>query len=189
MNLTLEMLESMIPLASDKNRMKFLMPLNYTLAQYEIDTIPRVASFLAQITHESGSLHYVEEIASGSAYNNRSDLGNTLPEALEIAKLHDTEVGKFYKGHGLIQITGYSNHLAVSRALGIDAVNNPTILCKPQYAALSAGWFWNKHKLNEFADQDRFTAMTKVINGGTNGIIDRKRWYRNNLEVLEKVWK
>lgn len=185
MQLTLEQLEMMIPLASDKTRMKFLMPINYTLRKYEINTRLRVAAFLAQITHESGSLHYVSELADGSNYNNRKDLGNTDPNAIEIAKLHDVEVGPFYKGHGLIQITGYYNHKAVSDALGIDAVNNPTILCTPQYAALSAGWFWNRNNLNDLADRGRFTSITRVINGGTNGIEDRKRWYKNNLEVLE----
>jgi putative chitinase len=185
MQLTLEQLEQMVPAASDKKRLLFLMPINYTLREFHINTRLRVAAFMAQITHESGSLHYVEEIADGTAYNNRSDLGNTRPEAIEIARLHDIPVGTLYKGHGLIQITGYDNHWKVGEALGIAAAYEPKLLCKPQYAARSAGWFWNKHGCNYLADQDRFTAITKTINGGLNGQEERLALYRNNLKVLD----
>lgn len=93
-----EQLEDMIPYASDALRDKYLSPLNKAMEEFEINTTLRIAAFIAQITHESGSLHYVEEIASGSAYEFREDLGNLEPEALKAAHAKGTTTGKFYKG-------------------------------------------------------------------------------------------
>lgn len=153
---------------------KWIDPINQAMAKYEINTSLRIAHFIAQIGHESGRLVYVHEIASGDAYNNRADLGNTKHEAIAVAKLNGKMAGEFYRGHGLIQITGYDNHLACGVALGLDLVNDPTLLEIPQYAALSAAWFWSMHHLNILADNDLLTQITKVINGGTNGLEDRR---------------
>lgn len=156
--ITRAQLVACMPNATQVNIDKFLGPLNETFQKYQINTPERVAAFLAQIEHESGSLRYVRELASGDAYEGRISLGNTEPGD-----------GKRFKGRGLIQITGRANYQAVSIAFGVDFIANPEWLEQPKYAALSAGWFWNSRKLNELADlntDQAFEKITKRINGG-----------------------
>ena len=129
--------------------------------------------FLAQIGHESGQLRYVQEIASGEAYEGRTDLGNTEPGD-----------GVKYKGRGLIQITGKTNYLLCSIALDLDLLNLPELLEQPKYAALSAGWFWYNKNLNSLADLGMFKQITKRINGGYNGYADRYKLYQRAFEVI-----
>jgi putative chitinase len=136
------------------------------MERYEINTPRRQAAFLAQIAHESGSLRYVEEIASGEAYEGRADLGNTEPGD-----------GKRFKGRGLIQITGRTNYKAVGDALGFDFIKEPEKLELPGAASYSAAWFWDSRNLNRHADIDGFQTITRKINGGLNGYDDRlKHW-------------
>lgn len=161
-----EQLNSCMPHAKNENIAKFLAPLNLAMEKYEIDTRKRQAAFLAQLAHESGSLRYVEEIASGEAYEGRKDLGNIEPGD-----------GVRFKGRGLIQITGRANYEALSAALNYDFVKEPEALEKPGAASLSAGWFWYLKGLNELADVDNFEKITRRINGGLNGYMDRiKHW-------------
>ena len=168
MILTKEQLKAMLPYAKDSNIDKYLSPLNITLDKFGINTPKRIAAFIAQLAHESGSFKYVEEIASGKAYEGRKDLGNTEPGD-----------GVKFKGRGLIQITGRANYKAVGDALQYDFINNPEHLEKPGAAVMSAGWFWNSRKLNDYADRDDFKGITKRINGGYNGLEDRiKHWQR-----------
>lgn len=157
-----------MPFAKIENIKKFLTPLNLTMDKYEINTPKRQAAFLAQLAHESGSLKYVEEIATGHAYEGRKDLGNIQPGD-----------GVRFKGRGLIQITGRSNYEYLSKALNYDFIADPESLEKPGAAAMSAGWFWTLKKLNDLADKDDFKKITKLINGGYNGLKDRaEHWYR-----------
>jgi putative chitinase len=156
-----------------------------TAEKYEINTPLRVAHFLAQVGHESGRLRYVAELASGRAYNGRVDLGNMKPDAILIAKQHSSSPGEWWKGHGLIQITGYDNHRACGIDLGIDLLNMPRLLENNKFAALSAGWFWTKVKnLNALADIDALERITKRVNGGRNGIEDRRAILVKAKEVL-----
>lgn len=148
--------------------------LNKAMAKYEINTSLRIAHFVAQIGHESGRLRYVHEIASGAAYDNRKDLGNTRPEAIAVTKKLGTTPGKWWRGHGLIQTTGYDNHVACGKALGLDLINHPELLMVPEHAAMSAAWYWHNHHLNELADMDLLIKITQIINGGQNGISDRR---------------
>lgn len=137
--------------------------INNAMAKYDINTSLRCAHFLAQVGHESGRLMYVRELASGKAYEGRIDLGNTTRGD-----------GVKYKGRGLIQITGKANYQALSDSLGVDFVKVPQFLEIPEHAAMSAAWFWNSRKLNELADQDLLTKITKKVNGGRNGLEDRR---------------
>ena len=138
MILTNEDLKAMLPLSSEANRKKYIEWLNYFMLEYDIDTDKRIAAFIAQIGHESGQLRYVEELASGAAYEGRKDLGNTQKGD-----------GKRFKGRGLIQITGRFNYALISKDLGEDFISNPELLSTPKYAVQSACWFWNKNKLND----------------------------------------
>lgn len=168
--ITSDQLKDIMPLS--KNIDVFLEPLQKTLEKYEINTPKRIACFLAQIAHESGSLKYVKELASGEAYEGRKDLGNIY-----------VGDGVKFKGRGLIQITGRANYQALGKYLGVDLIAKPELLEQPLYAALSAGWFWDKRKLNALADIMNFEKITRLINGGLNGYEDRLKY----LEAAKKV--
>jgi len=173
MQLTLQQLCSIMPEAAKLRASLFLEPLNKAMQEFGIDTPKRVAAFLAQIGHESGRLVYVKELASGQAYEGRKDLGNTLPGD-----------GVKYKGRGLIQITGKANYVALAMALDIDCIVHPEVVEQPENACRSAGWFWKKHNLNQYADSGDFITLTKRINGGTNGLADRQALYAKAKQVL-----
>lgn len=143
--------------------------------KYGVQGILREAMFLAQIGHESGRLKYLEEIASGEAYEGRKDLGNVYPGD-----------GKRYKGRGLIQITGRTNYAKVTKALHEDFVVHPELLAIPKYAVQSAYWYWDEHNLNHYADHDDLIGCTKKINGGLNGYEDRRKLYVSAINILDK---
>ena len=180
-------LQRIMPSATPARIANFIGPLNATMDEFGISTPKRQAAFLAQLAHESGSLRYVEEIASGAAYDNRADLGNTRPDAIALAELAETTPGRYYKGRGLIQITGYDNYLACSRALLRDdsLTKNPAMLERADLACRSAGWYWDSRRLNDYADAGQFETITRKINGGLNGQADRLAHYQRALSVLE----
>ena len=181
---------------------KWLEPLEEAFTKYDISTPQRQAAFIGQCAHESGNFHTLQEnlnysaeglmktwpsrfptkeIAdqyarqpakiAGKVYNGR--LGNTSEE--EAAK---------YLGSGLIQLTGKENYANCGSGLGVDLIGNPDWLSDPKYAALSAGWFWNKKGLNSLADASDIETMTKRINGGLIGLDDRKAKIAKALSVL-----
>ena len=182
-----QQLHKIMPSATPARIANFIGPLNDTMNEFAITTPARQAAFLAQLAHESGSLRYVQEIASGAAYDNRADLGNMTPEAIALAELAGTTPGRHYKGRGLIQITGFDNYLACSRALLRDdaLVKNPAMLERADLACRSAGWYWDSRRLNAFADAGAFETITRKINGGLNGQADRLAHYQRALSVLE----
>lgn len=151
----------------------FINWLNEYCPQFEINTAPRLAAFLAQVGHESGRMRYTEEIASGRKYEGRKDLGNTQKGD-----------GMRFKGRGLIQITGRANYTELSNDVGVDFVGAPLNLCLPEWAVMSACWFWQKRGLNELADEYRFRDITKKINGGYNGLEDREKLYERCKRML-----
>lgn len=168
MNLTKQQLRLMLPYAKEYNIDKYLGPINDTLTMFEINTPKRIAAFIAQLAHESGSFRYHEEIADGHAYEGRKDLGNI-----------EKGDGKKFKGRGLIQLTGRTNYESFGKFVGVDFTIMPSLVAQPKYSALAAGWFWNRSKLNSYADKDDFKTITKKINGGYNGLADRiKHWQR-----------
>ena len=153
---------------------KFIDPLNAAMKEFDIsENGIREAAFLAQIAHESGELRYVEELATGEAYEGRDDLGNLY-----------TGDGIKYKGRGLIQLTGRANYEACGEALGLDLIACPELLEEPDNACRSAAWFWQTHGCNELADSPDFLKITKVINGGTNGWHDRMKYYQRALNII-----
>ena len=159
-------LQGIYPDASDSLIARYSGPLAEKMTQSGINTPLRIAHFLAQIGHESSELRYCEEIASGAAYEGRKDLGNNQPGD-----------GVRFKGRGLIQLTGRSNYAAYGKARGMDLTTKEgcaTLASDPALAVDVACWFWTEHGLNELADKDDVTKITKRINGGLNGFDDRK---------------
>ena len=143
---------------------------NSKLPVYEISSPLRVAHFLAQVGHESLSLIYTEELASGEAYEGRKDLGNI--------KKGD---GVRFKGRGLIQLTGRANYSDYGNHACLDLLkkgNEQLIAITPQYALDVALWFWKNRKLNTYADKDDIRAIPRRVNGGYNGLEDRKEYLK-----------
>jgi len=156
----------------------FIVP---ALKADKIDTPARIAAFLAQLAHESGEYRDMEEIWGPTeaqlGYEGRADLGNTEPGD-----------GRKFAGVGPIQNTGRHNITACGLYLGIDTAADPKKLTLPQYATASACWFWTignkKIDLNILADRDWFKAITRIINGGLNGLSDRRMYWDRNRALL-----
>ena len=170
--ITEQQLRKMMPNAGSRldAHLPYIVP---AMEEGRINTPKRITAFLAQLAHESGEYRYMEEIADGSAYEGRSDLGNIHPGD-----------GRKYKGHGPIQITGRENHLRCGRALGLDLVNNPQLICLPKHGTRAAAWFWNDKKLSPLADVGWFKTITRRVNGGVNGLSDRRQYWDRNRALF-----
>jgi putative chitinase len=181
---------------------KWLAPLEETFVKYDISTPVRQACFIGQCAHESGNFKTLQENLNYSAEGLMKTWPSRFPN-LEYASQYSRNpvkiAGKVYNGRlgntseeeaskflgrGLIQLTGKENYANCGTALGVDFVENPTLLIEPKYAALSAGWFWNKKGLNSLADSGDFETMTKRINGGLIGLEDRKAKIAKTLTIL-----
>ena len=162
-----------MPGLSPAKAAEYLPHLNAAMKEANITTPQRQAAFLAQLSHESGGLKYMEEIASGAAYEGRRDLGNTQPGD-----------GTRYKGRGPIQLTGRANYRAAGQALGIDLEGNPGLATRPDVAFRIATWYWSSRNLNQYADRGDFSSITYRINGGYNGAADRNRLHNIARSVL-----
>jgi putative chitinase len=134
-----------------------------TLETYGIDTRLRIAHFLAQTCHESAGFRTTEEFASGERYEGRRDLGNTQPGD-----------GRRYKGRGLLQLTGRANYRDLGRRLGIDLEGDPERAAEPVLSLSIACEFWKKNKVNAACDLDDVVRVTRIVNGGENGLADRR---------------
>jgi putative chitinase len=171
---------------------KWFEPLQETFEKYQINTPKRQACFIGQCMHESGGFKFLRENLNYSAKALINTWPSRFPDA-DIAekyarqpemiankvysgRMGNTEDGDGAKfiGRGLIQLTGKDNYKAFGEAIGEDLVANPQLVEQPRYAALSAGWFWNKRGLNALADAMDIETLTKRINGGNIGIDDRK---------------
>jgi len=180
--MTLEQLQQIFPNARSLAGV-FICALNEAMLNRKIDTPKRAAAFLAQVGHESGELRYVRELGSDQ-YLSKYDTG-TLAARLGNTPEADGD-GQKYRGRGLIQITGRRNYLACSQALFGDdrLLGQPQLLEQPQWACESAAWFWQSNGLNELADKDQFTTITRRINGGLNGLEDRLQVWARAKAVL-----
>lgn len=174
MKITEQQLKQIYPYSSAKNRLLYLPYFNQYLKEYGISTNIRLWSYFAQIGHESGQLNYPEEIASGKSYESRKDLGNT-----------ETGDGIKFKGRGLIQITGRSNYQSISNSFGVDFIKEPELLSTPEWAVKSSLWFWKIKNLNDIADTEDFERLTRRINGGINGLADRKEIFERCKKYLD----
>ena len=191
----------------------YLPFLQGTCKAYDITSPRRLAGFLSQIGHESGGLARIEEnlnysveallklfgrhrISESDAHRVGRRFGQA-PDKEAIANLiyggewgrknlGNTQPGDgwLFRGRGLKQLTGRDNYKRCGDAIGEDFTTNPDRLLLPVNAALSAGWFWKTNKLNELADTGDVRAMTKVVNGGANGLPERQALYTQGLAVF-----
>jgi predicted chitinase len=171
--LTTEHLKSIMPTCPQSRLILCTPYINNAIVEADISTKLRAAAFLAQIAEESCELRYMEEIASGSQYEGRKDLGNTQPGD-----------GVRYKGRSCIQITGRANYSKYGKILNVDLISNPELAATPEVGFRIACAYWNDHHLNDFADKGDIITITKRINGGVNGLDKRKAYYSKALSVL-----
>jgi putative chitinase len=183
--------------------------INKALDLYEINTPARVAAFLAQIGHESGSLHFLEEVWGPTTTQARyerdfkaawpptkQDERNQLAYGLGNVNAGD---GRRYKGRGLLETTGRANYARTRNRLrdrfGIgvpDFEADPPQLTYPQWASLSAGDYWADHGINAAADAGNFDAVSDLVNrghvtprvGDSNGWADRLARFELSQKVL-----
>jgi putative chitinase len=183
---------------------KWLQALEDTFNKYGIDTAKRQAAFIGQAQHESNNFKSLEEGLNYSANRLMAvwpsrfpslDVANQFannPEKLANkvyggrADLGNTETGDGFKfhGRGIFQLTGRSNYKVCGDALGQAFTEQPELLLEPEWACMSAGWFWNKKGLNALVESEDWTTMTKRINGGTVGLDDRIHKIHKAMDIL-----
>ena len=183
---------------------KWLQPLIDTFIKYNISTTQRQASFIGQCQHESNNfrtleenLHYsaaglmrvwpsrfTSDVVAQAYANNPEKIANKVYAGRMGNGDEESGDGWAYHGRGLIQLTGRDNYSACGTSLGFAYITNPELLVQPRHAALTAGWFWNKKGLNDLADAEDYTTMTKRINGGTLGLDDRIAKIQKAKEIL-----
>jgi putative chitinase len=191
-------------LAKLKIDIQWVEPLEEVFHRYEINTPDRQAAFIGQCAHESAGFKTLEENLNYSAEALMKTWPSRFP-TMEVAQkyarnpekiankvyggrmgngLEETGDGWLYHGRGLIQLTGKDNYMLASDALNMDFIHTPDYVLVPKYAALTAGWYWNKRQLNKEADAKDYTGMTKKINGGTIGLNDRIAHIQHAHEVM-----
>lgn len=185
MQITTTILSAIAGRAADANMASTIAGLARAGVGAGLNRPHRLAQFIAQIAHESGGWKWDQEIwgptAAQNRYDTRTDLGNTA------AKDGD---GYLYRGRGPIQLTGKSNYSrftqwakAMDRSAP-DFVTDPDAVLTDPWEGLVAIWYWDRHGLNTYADYGDLLTITKRINGGTNGLADRQRYYTRAALVL-----
>ena len=181
---------------------KWKIPLNQVFVKYDLDTSKRQAAFIGQCAVESANFTRLQEnlnysaqrltqvwpsrfpnISMAEPYANNPEKLADFVYAGRMGNLQDGDGWKFH-GRGLIQLTGRENYANCGSGVGVDLIDNPDLLLTPQYAVLSAGWFWNKKGLNALADTQEYGAMTRRINGGLTGLDERIAKITKALQVL-----
>ena len=151
-----------------------LSDLNACCSKFGITTSQRLRHFISQCSHESACGVYTKELASGSAYEYRSDLGNTQPGD-----------GPRYKGAGYIQLTGRYNYQALANYLGDQNVMQGVDYVAANYPWTSAGFWWYRNNMNSLCDQGASVeTITRRVNGGTNGLASRQNYYNRACGIF-----
>lgn len=186
-------------------------PFNETFQRFGILTPAQQASWIGQCGHECGNFRIMEENLNYRAptllklfpKTPKRQWGFTPEEAAAYERQPQRIANRIYgnrmgnrdeasgdgyrfRGSGFLQLTGHSNFYHAGQALGVDFVMQPELVRTPMYAAQTAGWFWQTHKLNQYADKGDFLTMTKRINGGTIGLEDRIKHINHALHVLSQ---
>jgi predicted chitinase len=185
--LTGQQLQSIMPSTPAARRDALLPFLQAAMTEFAIETPARAAAFVAQLAHESGQFRFMEEIWGPTPAQRRYEPASTLAATLGNTETGD---GRRYKGRGPIQITGRANYRRFGDFLGTDLVSDPARAAQPELAFRIAGLFWSKKGLSELADRatdEAFREITRRINGGFNGLDDRRKFYAVARAVLGVV--
>jgi len=179
-------------------------PLNETFERFGIFSHNQQATFIGQASHESGNFKLLEEnlnykaatlmriwpkrfptLEKANEYaGNPKKIANSVYSSRMGNRDENSGDGWRFRGRGIFQLTGHANVFHAGKALGVDFVKDPDLIATPKYAALTAGWFWDTHKLNAPADALDHAKVTKIINGGTIGLEDRIKHTQQALLVL-----
>jgi putative chitinase len=174
------------------------------LPEYDINTPPRVAAFVAQCAHESGGFKAIKENLNYRAvtlrkvfpkYFPNDELANAYAQKPEMIanRVYGGRMGNGdehsgdgfrYCGRGLIQLTGKQNYQNFADSLEMSVEDVPEYLATFEGAVQSACWFWESNNLNQWADRSDIVTLTKRINGGTIGLEDRIKHYNHALHIL-----
>jgi putative chitinase len=178
--------------------------LNDTFAKFGIATVKQQAAFIGQCSHECGNFKILTENLNYRAETLMKLWPKRFP-TLEFAKQYEKNPKKIansvysnrmgnrdeasgdgfrFCGRGCIQLTGHANYFHASQACGVDFVMNPDLVATPQYAAMTAGFYWSTHGCNPLAENEDWIALTKKINGGTIGLDDRIKQTQRAVAVL-----
>lgn len=191
-------------LCSPEVAMRWTPALNETMERFDISNKYRIAAFLAQVAHESGGFKFVVENLNYSAdallrvfpkYFPTPEIANEYARQPErIAnRAYANRMGNgdeasgdgwAYRGRGLIQLTGKNNYASFSLQMDNNCLVEPDIVAEPKLAALSAGWYWNSRNINPVADTDDIKEVTRLVNGGYNGLADRDAKYEKLMQIL-----
>jgi putative chitinase len=202
MTITVDILKAIAP-GSKKTNYKHLPGLalwmNHWFPQFDIDTKGELCHFVCQAAHETDSFNSLEEYASGDAYDTRVDLGNTPQEDGD---------GRKFKGSGIFMTTGRANYRIATIRWNEDNKDDyqnfnthPEKLREPKYAVWSACQFWDHKGFNVVANMPDSSQViykknklvlnvspveyiSRVINGGINGLEERKMFYQRAKAVL-----
>lgn len=151
--------------------------LDECLKRFDITTVQRVRHFLSQIAHESAGLRFMVEIHDGSNYEGRKDLGNTRPGD-----------GKKFRGVDAIQMTGKANYQAFANYMDDQRVMQGWSYVSERYLFLPSGFWWMNNKMNELCDCGATVEqITRRVNGGTNGLAERNRYYERALKFIQDI--
>lgn len=202
---TLDLLKQICPKTKSTVLAKYVEPLNLVGEHYGLFENPkRMAAFLAQIAHESGGFNFTKENLNYSAQalmktwpkrfpttavanqyaRNQEKIANKVYANRMGNGAESSGDGFKYHGRGLIQLTGKDNYRKFANAIDKTIEETVLYLETPEGAVSSAGWFWDINKLNIYADKNDFVGLTRRINGGTNGLADRKHHYDVALKAL-----
>jgi putative chitinase len=202
MELTQEQLQQVIP--KNKYVSYWYDALQQLLPQYEINTLDRIAAFLAQCAHESGDFVFIKENLNYRWQSLRKVFPKYFPTdalAQQYEKQPQKIANRVYAnrmgngpeesgdgwrfcGRGLIQVTGRDNYSWFAASLHISPEEASEYMETFEGAAQSACWFWESNNLNQWADKRDILTLTKRINGGTIGLEDRQKHYEHCLHVL-----
>jgi putative chitinase len=211
MQLTIEQLQAVSGCTKAKAE-EWLPYVNEILPKFDINSRSRIAAFFAQVGHESASLAFLEENLNYSkealarvwpnrysTVQNGVKVPNSLAKSIERnprrvgSNVYANRMGNgseasgdgyLYRGRGALQTTGKTNYTQLQKETGLPVLTKPEILTTPTGALISACFFWSKNNLNRLADAGKFDYITKVINGGTHGIEDRRRRYAKALAAI-----
>jgi putative chitinase len=201
--LTLEQLRAIVPTLSNDKAGEVLPNLNAAMEWAEINTPARIGGFIAQAAHESAGFRiFVENLnysAPGLLKTFKKYFTPVLADAYarkpqKIAcRVYANRLGNGdeasgdgwkYRGKGAIQLTGKENHRRCGEDFDLDLVTNPELLLLPENLFKSAAWFWKVNNINRHCDAKDLVKMTKAVNGGLNGLDDRKAYYERAKKVL-----